>query len=657
MNPTKTTLVATFCLLAIACSGDDVHVQHDADTTATDIDANHDVTSNTSMGPDAGTDASQDASTGPHDAGIQPDASEAGGPLTECVDGVLVATETSCGVCGLGALECAPGTTGAATCVGPSSVELGFDDDGVVDCGAQLVYLDPNAVPGGSGEVFDPMADLERAYALARARARKGAKEGRGPTLLVMAQGTLEHAGPILLGERVSMVGGFSRSNASDWTYDPSGKRRTQIRITRGPRDVTMLGMFARGLTGRTVVSHVDLVVDDGLDFDEVPKVSIPYSYSGGSSVGLWALDTSGLTLRHMRIEAGAGGQGAHGRPGGDGQPGAPGRHGTYGSNQGVLTHPTPPEGVLGGSNPLCDARHGTPDGGHGGRSGGACAAGMTDSCHFFEATWPDALMPESGAHAPGLRGGMGGDPVADGFHYYHPMTPVAATDGAPGQPGSPGADGQGGVTGGISRDDVIWDPRGASGGRGAPGQNGGGGGGGGAIEYLVFGELDWFYGPGGASGGAGGCGGQGGQGGQEGGGSVGARLVRSPITLEHVVLKASAGGAGGDGGAGGIGAEGGAGGHGTSMLWRYADSGRSGFATPRDGFARSGDGGAGARGGDGGHGGGGAGGDSIGLYCLDSPGLTLTDVITLTAPSSRGGRGPGVPGQPGLSQPTTGCP
>ena len=90
-----------------------------------------------------------------------------------------------------------------------------------------------------------------------------------------MASGTLEHAGPIILGERVSIVGGFSRSGSDVWTYDPLGERRTRILIRRRPLDVTTLGLFARGLTGHTVVGHVDVVVDDALDAGEITEARV----------------------------------------------------------------------------------------------------------------------------------------------------------------------------------------------------------------------------------------------------------------------------------------------------------------------------------------------------------------------------------------------
>jgi hypothetical protein len=407
--------------------------------------------------------------------------------------------------------------------------------------------------------------------------------------------------------------------------------------------------MLARDMYGPIVVSHVDMIVDDALDASE--------DHSGGSSVGLWVLETSGFTLRHAHIIAGAGGQGSHGFDGLDGGAGSPGAGGPRGTNQGVLTNPMSPGFTPGGMNLACDTRQGHPDGGRGGRGGGACAPGMTTPCRHFEQGWPDALAPESGARGLGVRGGDGGWPAHLKIHRYSSGTTIAAEDGSPGRPGDPGASGGGGLSGGLLLDDVLHDSRGA-GGDGEPGKNGGGGGGGGGVEYLFFNDTDWFYGPGGASGGAGGCGGQGGQGGEAGGRSVGAQIVRSQVTLEHVVLEASAGGAGGDGGAGGTGGPGGPGGIGNSMLHAYANFGQSQAPpTTIDGYVKSGDGGAGARGGDGGHGGGGIGGASFGLYCLGRSSIERIDVTAVTAGSAPGGRGPGQRGERGLSQKTIGCP
>ena len=128
--PMVVALTTLLGVLAAAC--------HDDPFGSTPTPGNSDPDSVASV--DAGVDVDVFTSTDAGDAGAcDPGDDGCGG----------APASTSCGVCGLGVLENASSVTGAAECLGPSPGDLGLDDEGVVDCATQLVYLDPEAEPGG----------------------------------------------------------------------------------------------------------------------------------------------------------------------------------------------------------------------------------------------------------------------------------------------------------------------------------------------------------------------------------------------------------------------------------------------------------------------------------------------------------------------------
>ena len=493
------------------------------------------------------------------------------------------------------------------------------------------------------------MADLERAYQLARERASGVDATQPGPVLVVMAQGELTHTDGLRLKQGASLMGGFVRGEDGSWAWDERGEARTTVRIERRVNQATVVGLIAPEVSEPTLVSRLNVLVDDARDGVE--------RFNGGSSIGLWARSSPGLTVTHSRFVTGRGGAGGAGLDGQDGAPGVPGGDGVFGTNYRVLSNPQPPAAGVGGVNTACQTFYGSSDGGRGGRGGGACTSGMSEPCEHYLASWAGRTPPEPGEQGRGVGGGQGGMFLNPGRNRYSATVTASASSGAPGTPRDPGTDGAGARAGGRADLGTYWDSEGV-GEDGAHGRNGGGGGGGGAVEYIYYNDTDWFFGPGGAGGGSGGCGGGFGEGGGAGGASVGAVLVDSDLTLEHVELEVSSGGRGGDGGAGGKGGEGGAGGIGISMLSGYGNFGEAaGPPNSVDGFASSGDGGQGARGSDGGHGGGGAGGASYGLYCDPDSAPTLVSVDAQTAGNSEGGGGPGQPGERGLGQRIVGCP
>lgn len=184
-------------------------------------------------------------------------------------------------------------------------------------------------------------------------------------------------------------------------------------------------------------------------------------------------------------------------------------------------------------------------------------------------------------AGQPGGVGGGGGPgwwlvngtPKAQPSTHGLPLSTTAETkvgggDGEDGQPGGAGADATDGSNGVYVMASTGFVPGdGTAGGIGSPGQ--GGGGGGGRIGWIND-EMKYYspnpppsylWGTAGAGGGAGGCGGVPGTAGKGGGASIGALVVASDVTFDHVRLESSSGGQGGQGTLGTDGLKGGKGG------------------------------------------------------------------------------------------------
>lgn len=325
----------------------------------------------------------------------------------------------------------------------------------------------------------------------------------------------------------------------------------------------------AKDISDATVVRHLHLRGDDG----ENP---------GESAHGAIVVDSPGLKLMQLRIEAGRGRDGVSGEDGVDGTDGSqasygvPGNaHWQDGNNCPAWVEPVPYLDVDWKSNGTrC----------YGGRGAGYRSLhGQSLRVDEAEAGWcGDSAQP--------------GQPV------------VAGQRGNPGERGADGADGQGGepATGSFTRDGYVAT-------QGSDGQDGvhGGGGGGGAMGGrgidTNYAYCDIIYGGGGGTGGDGGQAGTGGAGALGGGASI-ALLVWGPLYTEDLTLVAGNGGDGGDGGLGSVGGEGGFGGRGGQGRF-YNFNG----VPPGAG----GDGGFGGDGGRGGEGGGAAGGPSYALVLV----------------------------------------
>ena len=317
----------------------------------------------------------------------------------------------------------------------------------------------------------------------------------------------------------------------------------------------------------------------------------------GVSVYGVRVVDSPGLTLESVTIEAGNGSPGVAGLPGTPGTSGVDGADGTPGACD------VPESGNnlgMGGPGGTLTVGADNISGGTGGR-GGWVAEGTSGG------SGSPGLVGQAGQ---GAFGGAGGSPGVAGDLNPDPI------DGGAGGAGGQGGDAPNAAGATDQFGDValgFWSgfagQTGASGGNGG----GGGGGGGGGISPTTPEAPD----PdrranGGGGGGSGGGGGTGGGGGSAGGGSFGLFVANTSSgpgpTLVNSSISSGDGGSGGAGGHGGLGTWGGRGGEGA--LTDGAAAVGCGF-----GWGAGGDGGDGGGGGDGGHGGGGAGGVSYAVF------------------------------------------
>ena len=300
-----------------------------------------------------------------------------------------------------------------------------------------------------------------------------------------------EYSELIQLEDGVTVAGGYdsnfeSRFSQPAIVYSPSA--------TSGSDVATVM---ATGISSETYLLSLELYTDDAFSF-------------GSASIGVVAVNSPGLVLGDLYIEAGLGARGRDEFSATAGSPGTRGQDGA-GSNAGS-----------GGVNVRCSGI----SGGDGGR-GTSSPSGA------------------SGNNGQGTNGGSGG---AGGQNY--------SSNGFSGQHGGSGQAGAHGIGGPLAFG-VFTAVGGYVPSNGQPGTNGqhgsGGGGGGGGVGPLFLGA-----GGGGGGGGAGGCGGFGGLGGGGGGPSIGVLVVGDSISIEESDIFASDGGEGGDGAGGGAGGAGG---------------------------------------------------------------------------------------------------
>jgi len=459
----------------------------------------------------------------------------------------------------------------------PDPELLDKDCDGVDGDAASMLFV---AIDGsdevGDGTRDNPLATIGKALEI-------GAL-GAIPAHIAVSVGDYEE--PLVLVDGISIHGGYARSDG--WSRSPDH----EITITSSaPLEDRIVTVRAVGLQRETILEHLRVVAG---------AASAPET----SAIAIEAVDSPGLVLRDVQVQAGDAGIGLDGGQGARGEDGAPGSSGSSGwCDESSWT-----SGGAAGENAACPEAAGGRggDGGSGSSSGGSGYS--------------------SAGGAAGGSGGSSGDPGGDGS---------TGSSGGSGGPGDPGA---GGVGGAVL--DSRWSRgSGQEGGRGRPGIGGGGGGGGGGQD-PTFGYYG--TGSGGGGGGAGGCGGWGGQGGHGGGASIALLAVRSAgLRIERSTLTTGQGGAGGGGGGGGEGGTGGSGGGATYYCTDEVGAGAGG--------------GGGGRGGQGGPGGGGPGGPSIAIVCHEGAVLPVESQL-VPGLGGGGGASAGNAGAEGVATATLGC-
>lgn len=465
-------------------------------------------------------------------------------------------------------------------------IDTNCDDvDGTRD---NAIFVDPAGQDSNPGTREAPVKRLSVAMRLA-------ASQGKA---IYLAQGTYDEAN-LRMEQPVSIHGGYSGMEGN-WK--------------RGKEYVTRIG--GSNPTGFTVNG----LANAGVVIEWVHIGSAASTLPGTPSIGLRVIDSSGVHLRHVEVEAGAGAPGRDGDSRGPNpQGGADGGVGQSGS-----VSPVPAGGDRGTSSCGTLSRLG----GQGG-VGGVAGTGYT-ATRGLEGEPPTA---------------SGGDPGENKYDTSCSTGCVCT--------GNAGRAGQEGATGGPGKHGVPGDGTGVlegstwvakSGTDGEDGTIGGGGGGGGGGGYCEAPAGVRAQGGGGGGGGAGGCPGLGAQGGQSGGASIAMLLIRGHVELEACTLKTGGGGKGGAGGAGGPGSAGGQGGPGG----KGQDSTDHGY---RSLGGDGGKGGKGGNGGPGGHGGNGGGGPSVGVWCDGPASSSVTQKGTTFGLEDPGdpGAGPGPAAERGL--------
>jgi hypothetical protein len=517
------------------------------------------------------------------------------------------------------ALACALESGGAGVCVGGACVEpcageqdwpdAAFEDtncDGIDGDVARAVFVAP-AQHGGDdfnpGTPELPMLTIQAAIGVA-------AGDPARSTVLVSA-GAYE--GPITLAPGVGVHGGYHKPMG--WARDEA--YTVTVAVPAGVGGAHQVGVYAHDLPeGQATV----------LDRLTIQIGAIPQA--GGSNYGIHAQGASGLVLRDLTLDIGAGGAGQPGQGAGQGAP-TNGKSGGGGyaacvndSGSQCSTCPQPPAGSAGAA---LTCAYGVSSG-----AGGEGALGGTSYLAWGES----GQSGQSPGGVPG-GGGVGGSGASA-------LNGSTAQGGAIGDPGAPGTGGAGGVGFGRFEAGYYVPAAGVTGTSGEPGRGGGGGGGGlGCEKTGGIWPLEWscdIYGGSGGGGGSGGCGGEGGAPGDGGGAVFGVLLVDATAQLEGVSVSVSPGGVGGSGQAGGDGSPGGTGGN-SGSYYGTASAGKGGG------------GGGGGKGGSGGHGGGGGGGPSYCVYVLDtvaSESPPTPAVGTYTCEGAQGGDGGGSSWHPG---------
>ncbi|HSQ67932.1 MAG TPA: hypothetical protein VLM85_32200 [Polyangiaceae bacterium] len=478
---------------------------------------------------------------------------------------------------GLLCVRCSGGTCSGADCLstdggGDVNVDGAPDSDVVVPPSCDLsadLPASPSCIDDGIG-IFVDATSGDDTNPGTRARPVKtiGAAVGivGAKPRIYVCEGTYAEDVSLTQSNAVSLYGGLA---CGTWTY--SGKLPVVGKST--------LALHIAGAQKPLVLSDLAFQSADA-------------TQPGESSIAALVTGSTDITLRRVRLRAGAGHDGAPG---------------VTGSNWTTVAQSDP--SIRGNS-----------------ASGGT--GGASHTC----ALCADAVQS---------TGGMGGN---GGL-----LAATSGGDGAPSLQGKAPADGKGGASGCVAGDDGAnasaaipapgattlgklsangWLPTGGGGGpNGSPGQGGGGGGGTGGLSSGAGG---------GAGGGCGGCGGAGGKAGSGGGASVALAVMTSKVTVAAGDLGVGTPGAGGSGSAGQDGQPG----------------GYSGVASSPG--CAGGNGGTGAKGGSGGGGAGGIAIGVV--YTDQAPVVDTATTITVPSSGGVKGTGgsPGVnDGLDGLAQPT----
>jgi hypothetical protein len=499
-----------------------------------------------------------------------------------------------------------------ARCERPLPDVVDLPDDRFIDTNCDevdgmrdnAIFVDPAGQDSHPGTREEPLKHL--AAALERA-----ATQGKA---IYLAQGTYDEEN-LRMDKAVSIYGGYSGIEGN-WK--------------RGPEYITRIGGGTP--TGFTVSG----LADAGVVLERVHIRSATSTVPGTPSIGLRVVDSSGVRLRHVQVEAGAG---------------APGRNGDS-------PGPTLKGGADGGVGQNGDAPAG-PTGGPPGTS--SCGTGSYGGGQGGQGSVSDPLATAGTPGAPSTPGGGAGVNKLAECNSSGTYCECLGDPGGNGEPGPVGDTGKHGLPGdgtGALEGGTWVAKSGTNGEAGAFGKGGGGGGGGG---YCQAPPLSTSKGGGGGGGGAGGCPGTGAQGGQGGGASIAMLLIRGHVELESCTLKTGGGGQGGAGGRGGDGGPGGPGGDGGEGILEHKTgmdtSGRT--LTYRATGGKGGKGGKGGDGGPGGHGGNGGGGPSVGVWCDGPETSSVTQTGTTFGLKDPGARGPGpLPeGNRGLLTNYHGCP
>lgn len=431
----------------------------------------------------------------------------------------------------------------------------------VLEDADQALWVSPSGSDSNPGTREAPMATLQAAI-----DAADGAGNGAD---LYIAGG--EYPETLTLRSRVSLYGGWDET---DWSRDITSGRAV---VRGGPTAVQ--GTESNDL----VLEGLEVVAADATD-------------PGQSSIAVWLLNATGVTVRENIIRAGAGAMGVSGT--------TPNRTRT-GSG-----------GADGGDARLCVSRTSGGSRGVNYRDGGTGGLG-------------GGTNPTGGSDAEASSGGDGGNAGTSGSKNGRNGTNGKAT-------GPVGGNGAAGSAFGAIDGSGTYDPSAAGGNTGTNGGPGYGGGGGGGAYGLVG-----FCGGSGGGGGGGGEGGQPGTGGMGGGASF-AVLAVGPGEIEIVgnELHTAGGGQGGIGASGGFGGFGGGGGDGGTY---GCDAWIPSICT-----GSGGDGGNGTTGGRGGHGGGGGGGPSIGIIEGSTTTITQNGNTFMLGDGGAGGTSSGTSGPSG---------